>query len=478
LKAIRRPRRSRRAGELGQRQVHARYAPPQAESAPNRQTLRRAKGLGAGRDAGAAGPINLPRIRSYVATLRTPGFWPLLSSYTLNSIGDFVGLVALAVLVYDQTNDPLATTALFIAAEFLPAFVAPVLTARTDQLALRKVLPAIYAAEAVCFALLALLADSFSLAPVLALALIDGILMLTARGLSRGAVNSVLHPHGRLREGNGLLNVGFAIASVGGAALGGVLVSLAGVSTALLVDAASFAIIAVLLACSRHLPAASPTREPIMERTRDGFRYARRNPIVRLLLVGEALAIMFFTLIVPIEIVYAEETLGTDEAGYGILLSSWGAGVVLGSLVFLVVRRRSAAGLILLSSLAIGIAYLGMSVSRELWLACAFSVMGGLGNGIQWVSVMTALQELTPDDLQARITGLLESIGSAMTGVGFLIGGVITAVFSPPTAFAVSGIGVVLLVVLGGAAAARRLPRPTPRPRPAAPSGGGANGRR
>jgi predicted MFS family arabinose efflux permease len=360
--------------------------------------------------------------------------------------------------VYAETKDPLATTALFIAAEFLPAFAAPLLTARTDQLALRKALPALYAGEALAFGLLALLASSFSLVPVLALALVDGILMLTARGLSRGAVNAVLQPHGRLREGNGLLNVGFAVASVGGAALGGLLVSVAGVSAALWVDAASFAVIAIVLSFSRHLPTARPEREPVFARAREGLRYARRHRHVRLLLAGEALAIMFFTLIVPIEIVYAEETLGTDEAGYGILLSSWGAGVVLGSMIFLVVRRRSATMLILLSSLAIGAAYLGMGVSRELWLACAFSVVGGVGNGIQWVSVMTALQESTPADLQARITGLLESIASAMTGVGFLIGGIVTAIFSPPTAFAVSGIGVALLVL--AAAVFRVVPEP------------------
>jgi predicted MFS family arabinose efflux permease len=353
------------------------------------------------------------------------------------------------VLVYAETKDPLATSALFIAAEFLPAFVAPVLTARTDQLALRKALPALYAGEAVAFGLLALVADSFSLVLVLSLALIDGALMLTARGLSRGAVNAVLQPYGRLREGNGLMNVGFAVASVGGAALGGVLVSAVGVSAALWVDAASFAVIAILIGLSRHLPAARPDREPMLARARAGLDYARRHRRVRLLLAGEALAIVFFTLVVPIEIVYAEETLGTDEAGYGILLSSWGAGVVLGSVIFLVVRKRSAAVLILFSTLAIGAAYLGMSVSRVLWLACAFSVIGGLGNGIQWVSVMTALQESTPGDLQARITGLLESIVSAMTGVGFLIGGVITAIFSPPTAFAVAGIGVALLVAAG-----------------------------
>ena len=66
-------------------------------------------------------------------------------------------------------------------------------------------------------------------------------------------------------------------------------------------------------------------------------------------------------------------------------------------------------------------------------------MLGGLGNGVQWVSVMTALQEATPQDLQARVTGVLESVASAMTGVGFLLGGVITAITSPSTAFAVSG---------------------------------------
>jgi predicted MFS family arabinose efflux permease len=390
-----------------------------------------------------------PPIRANIAPLRVPAFGRLLFSYTTNSIGDYVGLVALAVLVYAETEDPLATTALFIAAQFLPAFAAPVVTAKVDQLSLRRVLPAIYVAEAAIFAVLALLATSFSLVPVLLLALLDGALMLTARGLSRGAVNGVLQPTGLLREGNGLLNVGFAGASVGGAALGGLLVDIFGVSTALLVDAGSFAVVAVVLATCRTLPRTDEHEpEPFLARTRAGLRYARQNRVARFLIGGEGLAVVFFTLITPIEIVYASETLGTGDLGYGILLSSWGAGIVLGSIVFLAVRRRAVSTLILSSTLAIGCAYLGMAVSRELWLACAFSVVGGLGNGVQWVSVMTALQESTPDRLQARITGLLESVTSAMTGVGFLIGGVLTAITSPPTAFAVSGIGVALLVLL------------------------------
>jgi predicted MFS family arabinose efflux permease len=310
------------------------------------------------------------------------------------------------------------------------------------------VLPALYVGEAACFALLALLASSFSLPLVLALALLDGILMLTARGLSRGAVNAVLQPAGELRAGNALLNVGFAVSSVGGAALGGLLVDAFGVGTALAVDAASFAVIALLMATCAHLPGEHEEREPFFARLRSGLSHARRDRVARLLLGGEALAITLFALIVPIEIVYARETLGTGDTGYGVLLSSWGAGVVLGSVAFIGLKRRSPWLLIALSTLAIGVAYLGMAWTTKLAVACAFSVLGGFGNGIQWVSVMTALQEATPDDLQARITGLLESIASAMTGVGFLIGGVITAIASPPAAFAVSGIGVIAIVAV------------------------------
>ena len=66
-----------------------------------------------------------------------------------------------------------------------------------------------------------------------------------------------------------------------------------------------------------------------------------------------------------------------------------------------------------------------MSQAGTLLVACLMSVVGGAGNGIQWVAVMTALQEATPTEYQARISGLLESIGAALPGVGYLLGGLI-----------------------------------------------------
>src|SRR5215216_673445 len=96
-------------------------------------------------------------VRGRLAPVAVRPFGRLLFSYTLNELGDSVGIVALAVLVYDRTEAVAPTAAFFFAAKFLPALVAPALTARIDQLALRRSLPAIYVVEAAVFALLALI---------------------------------------------------------------------------------------------------------------------------------------------------------------------------------------------------------------------------------------------------------------------------------------------------------------------------------
>jgi len=384
------------------------------------------------------------------APLGVRPFGRLLTSYTVNEIGDAVGVVALAVLVYDRTEAVAPTAAIFIAAKFVPALIAPVLTARVDQIPLRRILPILYVLEALAFAALGLIAASdFILGLVLALAVVDGTLAITGRGLTRGAVASVLQPAGFLREGNAMMNVGFAVASVGGAALAGLLIGTFGLSTALYVDAASFLFIAVLLLLTRNLPAVEVTQEPFSTRLRAGLRYARDHATLRVLLLGQAMALILFTMIVPIEVIYAKESLGTTSAGYGVLLASWGAGIFVGSLLYLRVKNRSPWALVVVSTLAVAVAYLGLAVAGSLLAACLISVIGGIGNGIQWIAVMTALQEQTARDYQARITGLMESLGAAMPGAGFLIGGAIVALSSPRAAYAFAGGG--LLVLLLGA---------------------------
>lgn len=395
------------------------------------------------------------------APLSVPGFRRLFGSYAVNELGDNLGVVALALLVLDGTDSALATMGLFLCSRFIPAFLAPALTARIDRLFVSRSLPALYALEAAAFAGLAITAaGGFSLPIVLVLAVVDGTLALTGRGLSRAAVATILKPHNALRRGNALLNGAFALTSAAGPVLAGVLVASAGVPAALWIDCASFALIAVVLAAGRELPRGAPDHEESswLTRMRLGFAAVRAEPI-RTLIFAQALAFVFFFLVIPIEVVYAVETLDAGDVGYGVLLTAWGLGLVIGSALFARVRDASTRVLVICSTLAVGVGYLGMSVAPTIAVACVASIVGGTGNGLQWVSVLTAVQEAVPDALQARVVGLMESTAAAAPGIGFLLGGLLTSVWSPRLAYLVAGVGV---LAVAGVMARRIAPSRVP----------------
>jgi MFS family permease len=382
--------------------------------------------------------------------MRVRGFPALATSYAINELGDNLGVIALAILVLDRTDSAFAVTALFVAGKFIPAFVAPMLTAALDHRRVGRVLPVLYVVEAAAFAALALVAGAFSLPAVLALAFADGLLALTARGLSRGAIAAVLTPAGVLREGNALINIVFAVMSAAGPVTAGVVVHAWGVPTALWLDAASFlAISLLLLASAGRLPVPEArARERWRERVADGLAYVRDHPTAGRLIAGESVAILFFTLVVPIEVVFAKETLDSSSLGFGVLMASWGVGIVLGSALFTRSRGRSLGTLVLVSTAAIGAGYAVMAASPTLLVACLGSLLGGTGNGVQWVAVMTALQEAVEDDYQARAAGLLESAAAAVPGIGYILGGALTAAVSPRLAYAVSAVGVAVVVAV------------------------------
>ncbi|HEX6456711.1 MAG TPA: MFS transporter [Solirubrobacterales bacterium] len=385
-----------------------------------------------------------------IAPLRRPLFRRLATTYAVNEIGDWMGIIALSVLVFDETGSALATTGLFLGTRFLPAFFAPLLVTRAERPPVRISLPVIYSGEAAAFGGLALLAspDSFSLPAVIALAAVDGCLALAGRSLTRTAVAALLEPTGELRAGNALLNVAFTGGAAVGPAAAGLVVGGFGAQIALLLDAASFYAIAWIVLTAGRIPQAEPEPGRVRERLRAGIAYIRDHAALGRLLAAQGAAFVFFAAVLPVEVVYAKESLGTSDAGYGAMLASWGAGMVVGGLIFARVRESSLAYQLFFSTLAVGAAYLGLAAAPTLLLASAASVLGGAGNGVQWVAAISAVQELTSESMQARVMSVLESIGAAMPGLGFVLGGLLAAVGSPRWTFLVAGCGVIAIVVV------------------------------
>ncbi len=398
--------------------------------------------LGRPRRREAGGP---PDSSALSAPLRRPAFRRLAVSYTLNELGDWLGAIALAVLVFDQTGSAIATAGLFLGMRFAPALLGPVFVTRIERTPPRFALAGIYFAEAAAFAVLALLVDNFSLLLVILVATIDGTLALAGRSLTRAVVAALLKPAGELRSGNAVLNIGFTGGSAVGPALGGLVVAGLGVQSALLLDAFSFLAIAGIMVAT-DLPHTSPEEGSWRERFRAGLAYVSARVPLRRLLYAQGAAFVFFAAVIPIEVIYAKSTLGSGDSGYGALLASWGIGMVLGGVVFAALRRTGFPLLLMYSTLAVGISYLGLAAAPTLLAACGISVVGGLGNGVQWVSVVSAIQEMTRSEMQARVMSVLESVAEGMPGLGYLVGGLVAAGHSPRTTFLVAGIGIIVVL--------------------------------
>jgi MFS family permease len=165
-----------------------------------------------------------------------------------------------------------------------------------------------------------------------------------------------------------------------------------------------------------------------------------------MLIAVQTAALLAFMLVIPIEVVYAERDLGAGPGGYGALLATWGLGIVIGGAVF--ARARSAlTALAATASLAVAVAYAGLAFAPTLVIACIASLFGGVGNGVQWVAVMTALQERVPEALQVRVVGLLDAGAQLAPGIGFALGSILTAALSARATYGIAAAGTTVAAV-------------------------------
>ncbi len=380
--------------------------------------------------------------------LQIPAYRRLLAAYSLNELAFMVGSLALALLVYRRTGSALGAAAFFLASQFVPALLAPLAVARLEHRRPRPLLPALYWFEALVFLSLAWVADHFSLIAVLALAVIDGLAALTARSLARAATVSVTSAAGLLREGNAVANGAFSVCFMLGPAIGGAVVAAGGTSAALIAVGCMFGLIGLTLATASGLPEPVPARQSSHGRVRAALAYAREHVVIRRLLLLQVFGLLFFTISVPVEVVFAEHSLHAGSAGYGGLLSAWGAGAVAGAAIYARWRALPSRDLIVIGAGSLGVGFLVMSMAPTLAVAIVGAGFAGIGNGVEAVAARTALQEATQERWMALMMTLNESLFQSVPGVGILLGGALTALGSPRSALAVAGAGSLVVTVV------------------------------
>ena len=242
-----------------------------------------------------------------------------------------------------------------------------------------------------------------------------------------------------------------SIGIFGGPAIGGLLLAATSVGTVFVVTAALLLCSAVLLIGLRpvaEVEPAEPQEASIIDELLAGFRTIARERRLRLL-VGLFGAQTFVDgMLNVLIVVVALELLDTGNAGVGFLNSAVGIGGLLGALAAaaLVGRRRLAA------DFGLGIFIWGVPIALvAVWPNQVFALVllgiVGIGNTLVDVSGMTLLQRAAPDEVLARVFGVLESLLLLTVGLGALVAPLLVNWLGTRGALIVAGALLPVLVV-------------------------------
>jgi dTMP kinase len=361
-----------------------------------------------------------------LAPLSVAGFRFLFLSTLGSSFGTLLASVALAIDVKDRTNSGLWVGAVLIV-EFLPTVVIGLtLGPLLDRLSRRTLM---VWADVLRAAVFCALPFTTSAVQIVLLALVAGL----ATGFFRPAVYAGvpnLVPEEQLTAANALLqtveNAGWAVAPI----LGGILTAAAGPHAAYWVNAASFAVSALLVA---RIPARLLQSETALSRGHwrdlaDGFVAVVRSRPLLAVLVGWGIASLGLGAANVSEVFMAKNTLGAGDFGYGLLFGAIGTGLVIGSWwSSQAIERIGITRAYGLSLLVMGLGIGAGAASPDIWIAAVCCVVLGIGDGVAIVCNALLVQRGAADYVRGRALTLVMAATWALNGAGTVVAGALVA---------------------------------------------------
>jgi MFS family permease len=381
--------------------------------------------------------------------LRNSRFLRLWIGQGTSFVGDAVSMVALVVLVVEISDSASAVGGALVA-RLLPTIASPLAGVLADRVDRRVVLVASDLARAVLILGLVFARD---LATIYVLVFLMGLARTIFNPTIRAAFPSVVGG-GDLTRANALISSTFSTSIMVGPALGGLLVASIGVDAAFLADAVTYLVSAVLLST---VPLPHPRRKSeeeagFVRELRSGFGYLIGTRVPLAMVVGAFLTILTINATVPAEVFLAKETFGAGDAGYGLLVSLWGGGMVLGSAMMAVLGDRINLVLLYFVSIFVGaFALTGTGLAPAFVLALGALTVEGIATGIDNVATDTILQKRVPEAFLGRVFSIRFLGYSAGEALAYPLGGLLVDAVGPRSTYLLAGIATVaagLLVLL------------------------------
>ncbi|HSW43630.1 MAG TPA: MFS transporter [Patescibacteria group bacterium] len=416
-------------------------------------------------------------LRAYRRLLRNRPLARLLVGEFVSSIGDWLYLVAILILVYQVTEDPFIL-GLVGAARVLPyVFLSVPAGIVADRLDRRLVLLTTDVARGLLMLVIA--AVVFLDGPiwlVIALA-IAGTSFAAFFGPAIGAyLPSLVEDEEQLGPANSAWSTLDNLAFMIGPAIAGILIATGGRVVAFLLNAASFAVIAVVLwglprsAPNEERAAVSGERSPLPDGEDDPAPAAAAraervaptrvaDPRVLMPIVGLAVIDVIGSLVggglSVLTVVIATTGLGGGEEATGFLNAGIGLGGFVGALAAGALALRPSLGPALVGGSlvsAVGLAALGFAPALGVAIgAIAVAAAGGL---LVEVTSTTIFQRVVPDGVRGRALGVLGTVSTIAFAAGSFLVPVLADAIGTGPVMAASGIAVAVAGLAGALMAA------------------------
>jgi MFS family permease len=208
-----------------------------------------------------------------------------------------------------------------------------------------------------------------------------------------------------------------------GPTLAGLLIALLGTSNVLWLDAASFAVSALLIASLVPPPpfVKEDRTTSYLEEVREGLRFIRDDNLLRAILapatVVNFLMTPLFGVVLP---VYAARTYGNAVA-YGALIAGFGGGTLAGSIVYGVVVERLPKRVTTVAAFALGGSPIWiLAFQPSLPISIGLIALTGLALSPLNPIVGTVLLKRTPERLRGRVLGAVTSLATILSPLGII----------------------------------------------------------
>ncbi len=241
------------------------------------------------------------------------------------------------------------------------------------------------------------------------------------------------------------------VARLLGPAVAGIAIGWVGMAPAFLANGASFIpVIAALLLMQVKPMQAVRTASGVLTHVREGLEYLRRtSPVLQVvvLLAVESVFALNFTLLASVT---AKDVLHAGARGFGFLMSSQGAGALVGAITVASLAHLGPRPVFLYGGATVlGVAEVALALVRQFPAASLMFGIAGASMVLFTASVNTTLQLNVPDYLRGRIMSVYSLVLGGLTPIGSLVAGTLAQVWGAPGAFLVGGVvGLVAVAVV------------------------------